>query len=207
MALRWTTALAIGVAELDAQHEELFRRLDRMLDAMLVHDRTEAVRLLAFLRSYVRDHFATEERLMREAAYPETTSHEAEHERFRAAIADLSRTLETNGASAHLVLRLERELTTWVRDHIYSTDLALGHWLVAREAAAQRDARRGDPTARPHDGVPHDGVPHDRAPDDGLPRGAAPRGAQGSGAPTNQATEASGDGLAGQGRPPAARAS
>lgn len=198
MALRWTTALAIGVAELDAQHEELFRRLDRMLDAMLVHDRSEAVRLLAFLRSYVRDHFATEERLMREAAYPETRSHEAEHERFRGTIADLTRTLDTDGASAHLVLRLERELTTWVRDHIYSTDLALGHWLVAREAAAQRDARRSEHTAPPHDGAPRDGAPRDAARRDGGP---------GSGATAKQATDAPGGDLDAQGRPPAARAS
>ena len=131
-ALRWTTALSIGVPELDAHHEELFRRVDRLLDAMLVHDRSEAVRLLAFLQTYARDHFEAEERLMRESAYPDLELHVAEHVAFSAEIAELVRTLAEQGPSASLVLRLEREVTGWLRDHIYSTDLALGRYLVSR---------------------------------------------------------------------------
>jgi hemerythrin len=137
MALRWTTALSIGVPELDGQHEELFRRVDRLLDAMLVHDRSEAVRLLAFLETHVRDHFAAEERVMHETSYPDAEQHVAEHAAFTAAIAALVGALAERGPSAWLVLRLEREVTGWVRDHIYSTDLALGRYLVARRWTQQ----------------------------------------------------------------------
>ena len=62
MAIRWTSALAIGVANLDAQHEELFRRVDRLHDAMLARDRTEAGELIRFLQRYVADHLEAEER-------------------------------------------------------------------------------------------------------------------------------------------------
>jgi hemerythrin len=135
MALRWTTALSIGVPELDGQHEELFRRFDRLLDAMLVHDRSEAARLLAFLETHVRDHLAVEERVMRETGYPDVGSHVAEHAAFTAAIAALVGALADRGPSAWLVLRLEREVTGWMRDHIYATDLALGRYLVERRWA------------------------------------------------------------------------
>ena len=49
MLLQWTTALSVGVDEIDAQHQELFRRVDRLLDAMARNDRSEAARLLEFL--------------------------------------------------------------------------------------------------------------------------------------------------------------
>ncbi len=132
MALRWTSTLSIGVTELDAQHEELFRRFDRLLDAMLAHDRSEASHLIAFLQHYVRDHFAAEERLMREVAYPDAALHAAEHVAFAAEIDALAHLLALEGASARLVLRLEREVTGWLHDHVYSTDHALARFVLAR---------------------------------------------------------------------------
>ncbi|WP_242334531.1 bacteriohemerythrin [Anaeromyxobacter sp. SG66] len=132
MALRWTSALSLGVAELDAQHEELFRRFDRLLDAMLRRDRSEATSLIGFLQHYTRDHFAAEERLMREVAYPDAALHAAEHLAFGAEIDALSNLFAVEGASARLVLRLEREVTGWLQDHVYSTDHALARFLLAR---------------------------------------------------------------------------
>ena len=149
MALRWTTALSIGVPELDAQHEELFRRVEQPVDAMLVHDRSEAVRLLAFLETYVRDHFAAEERVMRETAYPDLELHVAEHAAFTAEIAELVRTLAEQGPSARLVVSLEREVTGWLRDHLYSTDLTLGRWLVARGWTATGARTAASPRTSP----------------------------------------------------------
>ena len=115
MALRWTSTLSIGVAELDAQHEELFRRVDRLLDAMLARDRSEASCLIAFLQHHVTDHFAAEERLMREVAYPDAALHAAEHLAFAAEIAALAAMFALEGATARLVLRLEREVTSWLQ--------------------------------------------------------------------------------------------
>jgi hemerythrin len=140
MALRWTTALSIGVPELDAQHEELFGRVDRLLDAMLVHDRSEAVRLIGFLERYVEEHFDVEERLMRESGYPDLALHVAEHRAFRADIAELVGSLAADGPTARLVLRLEREVTSWLRDHVYSTDHCLARWLLSRAPAAAAPA-------------------------------------------------------------------
>lgn len=132
MALLWTTALSLGVPELDAQHAELFGRVDRLLDAMIVHDRSEAVRLIGFLERHVEEHFEAEERLMRESGYPDSALHVAEHRAFRADIAELVASLAAEGPTARLVLRLEREVTGWLRDHVYSTDHCLARWLLSR---------------------------------------------------------------------------
>jgi hemerythrin len=153
MALRWTSALSIGVAALDAQHEEFFRRVDRLLDAMLARDRSEASCLLAFLQRHVTDHFAAEERLMREVGYPDAALHAAEHLAFAAEIAALGAMFALEGATARLVLRLERDVTSWLQDHVYSTDHALARFVLALRAdqthvlaAATAPSRR--PSAR-----------------------------------------------------------
>ena len=129
MAIQWSSALAIGVAEIDIQHAELFRRVDRLHDAMLSRDRAEAVRLLEYLHQYVRAHFVLEEALMLERGYPDRAAHLAEHAAFARTVATLERDLAEHGATAALVLRLEREVSAWLQQHVYSTDGALGWWV------------------------------------------------------------------------------
>lgn len=134
MALRWTSALAIGAADLDARHEELFRRVERLHDAMLAHDRTEVARLLEFLIVYVREHFEAEEALMRRIAYPLLEQHAAEHAAFAAEVTALYESLAKEGLTARLVLAVDRRVTGWITDHVYTSDLALGRYSAGRGA-------------------------------------------------------------------------
>lgn len=136
MALQWTSTLSVGVPELDEQHQELFRRIDRLLDAVLHHDRTEAERLLAWLRGYVKDHFAAEERLMVESEYPDTERHVQEHREFARQLAEVDAEFAARGPTAAVVFALERQAVGWLRDHVYFTDVALGRWVQARRASA-----------------------------------------------------------------------
>jgi hemerythrin len=135
VALQWTSTLSVGVPELDAQHQELFRRIDRLLDAMLHNDRSEAERLLAFLRAYVVDHFAAEERLMAEVGYPDAAGHAEEHHRFAATLHEVDLEFLASGPTAALVLKLEQHAVGWLHDHVYFTDVALGRFVHARQAA------------------------------------------------------------------------
>jgi hemerythrin len=144
MAIRWTSALAIGVPDLDAQHEELFRRVDRLHDAMLARDRAEAGELIRFLQVYAAEHLAAEERLMRETRFPDEANHLAEHASFAAEVEDLAVTLEEEGVTPRLVLRLAREVSGWLRDHICESDVAL-----ARHVMAQRSPARPPPADSP----------------------------------------------------------
>ena len=140
MALHWTSALSMGDRELDAQHRELFARIDRLLDAMLRNDRSEAARLLAFLREYAVVHFAAEERLMETSAYPDAQRHVVEHRRFGATLRELDAEFREEGPTASLVLRLEREAVAWLHDHVYFTDVALGRWVMAQQGGSRQRA-------------------------------------------------------------------
>jgi hemerythrin len=140
LALQWTSALALGVPELDDQHRELFRRVDRLLDAVLRRDRAEAASTVEFLKAFVVDHFAAEERLMEESAFPEAGAHVAEHRAFGAALGDIDTQLRREGPTAALVYRLEREAVSWLEDHVCHLDVALARHLRARLRPAARPA-------------------------------------------------------------------
>jgi len=136
MALVWTQALAVGVEEIDEQHRELFRRVDRLLEAAS-GGLGEVGPLIAFLREYVARHFASEERYMDEQAYPGRAAHQAEHRRFADDLAALESELESNGPGGDVSARLHRQVGDWLRGHILVTDLALGRFV--------RRARRPEP--------------------------------------------------------------
>jgi len=133
VALSWDPSLAVGLPEIDGQHQELFVRIDRLLTAIQRGQSAgEVVRLLDYLSRYAVEHFAAEERLMEERQYPEREAHRAEHRRFEVDLAALRAELDRDGPGALLVVRVNSRVTLWLRDHIYRTDKALVAFLTDR---------------------------------------------------------------------------
>lgn len=130
MAIEWDPALEIGIREIDRQHQELFRRLDRLLEAVKAHNSAgETGRLLDYLGEYVVTHFGAEEHLMRAKSYPDYHAHKAEHDRFLMEIQTLKQHFEAEGATTVLVIKVSNRVTSWLREHIYSADRQLGNYV------------------------------------------------------------------------------
>ncbi len=134
MRLCWTPAVATGHPEVDAQHQELYARAAKLLDAILGGDRDEVARLLEFLGAYVVDHFGVEERWMVRARYPGYSSHKAEHDGFIQEYLRHSVELERSGPSALLAMRVNNWLAPWLEAHIAGTDMALVRFLARKSA-------------------------------------------------------------------------
>jgi hemerythrin len=132
MELQWTTSLSVGIAEIDAQHQELFRRAERLIVALRGGDRSEVGPLVSYLTDYVVEHFEAEEKEMRATFYPEYEAHKAAHDRFRADFAAMARDFERKGPTALVALTLHNWLSDWLRKHIGVVDLELGKFLVRR---------------------------------------------------------------------------
>jgi hemerythrin-like metal-binding protein len=134
--LEWTPALAVGHAEIDGQHEELFRRAGALSAAMARGDRTEVGRLFEFLEAYVALHFAAEEALMQRAAFPGHAHHKAAHDGF---VVELGRLRElwyaSDVATDAVAVRTTRWIADWLRTHVAETDQALASHLRAEGAA------------------------------------------------------------------------
>ncbi len=146
MPVQWTPALSVGVADIDEQHQELFVRLGKMLAAMKSGDREEMARLLDFLGEYVLTHFATEEKLMREAEYPAFAMHKAAHDHFVRDLIDVKADFKAKGPVAAVAIQLGGTVGEWIKAHIAGTDLHMARHLRAwRQAQAARKESGANP--------------------------------------------------------------
>ena len=135
MNMQWSAELATGVAEIDNQHKEIFRRFDQLFAACGEgRGKEEVLRSILFLEGYVKEHFSMEERLQMRHGYPEYSGHRAEHTRFMADVDRLAREFRTEGATLPLVIMTNKALSTWLLQHITRRDMAFARYLREQEA-------------------------------------------------------------------------
>jgi hemerythrin len=136
MVIEWTPDLAVGIPDIDRQHQEMFRTLDELVQAMReARGRVEVQRTLNFLRNYVVDHFALEQAWMETTRYRDLREHLSEHQAFLAEVGKLSQQLDDRGTSSGLVIDTCTALNSYLRQHIAVTDRALAAHLKAASAA------------------------------------------------------------------------
>lgn len=130
MAVQWNQNLAVGVADIDGQHKELFKRINDLLDALSQgKGKQELGNTLKFLEEYTRTHFSAEEKLMTKHSYPGLATQKAEHSKFMNDLADLHREFEATGASLPLLIQVQKRTVEWLVTHISRMDKELGKFL------------------------------------------------------------------------------
>jgi hemerythrin len=129
MVVSWDPALALGHAEIDAQHQELFRRLAALVAAMGAGARCDVGALFDHLGEYAARHFAAEERVMAAARYPGAKVHAAAHARFVREFAELRALYDCNGATAGVAVKTRTWVEDWLRGHIVGVDQGLARFL------------------------------------------------------------------------------
>jgi hemerythrin len=136
MGITWKKEFRIGVQEIDAQHQELFTRLDRFTGAI---EQGEGVRqlapLLKFLDDYTRRHFTAEENLQRRFSYPHLEMHIAEHRIFLKKLEGLAERLAQGEATEGLVRLTSEILQQWLVHHICNVDKVLGAFVIEHRDA------------------------------------------------------------------------
>jgi len=131
--IQWSPALAVGVPEIDAQHQELFRRAERLVSALRVGDRAEVAPLIRYLGDYILEHFAAEERYMHEIGFPGVEEHRAVHLAFREEFAAMLADYERKGATPLVALTLHNWLSDWLRRHVGGLDVEIGRFAAAKQ--------------------------------------------------------------------------
>ena len=117
--LNFTSQFEIGIAEIDAQHKELFALLAMLEENVGKRYTFQAARdALNQLTSYATIHFAIEESLMRIHGYPDLQAHMAEHERFRQQLTEFQRHI----LDADIVAKLHEFIDAWLIRHIDVSD-------------------------------------------------------------------------------------
>jgi hemerythrin len=134
----WTPAIAVGHPLIDTQHKELFSRADQLIDAMAQgRAATELAPLFEFLRSYVRQHFGSEERLMASVAYPAMAGHKLQHAEFVRRLEEDLKDFKAKGAVSAVVLDVKDLIRGWLVNHIATVDVKVAAYLKTKEPAAR----------------------------------------------------------------------
>ena len=130
----WTQDLSVGNVALDQEHQRLLAQVNTLIDA-IVSGRGPVVVTPAveFLNTYVDEHFANEEKYMRENGYPDLEAHIAVHHRFREQYAELKKKIELQGPSEELLLDIENKLARWWIEHIGVQDKKYAVFIALRE--------------------------------------------------------------------------
>lgn len=136
MPFEWDEAtMGTGVPEIDAQHQELIRRLKGLLTAMREgRSESEIGSVLDFLGEYAAWHFGEEATCMDRHRCPAAAANRSAHRRFVRVFEELATRVKAEGPKMSLTIHAERELADWVRHHIVRIDTQLRQ-CVARKGA------------------------------------------------------------------------
>lgn len=116
----WSRELNIGIRQFDAEHQNMGSLINQLHTLLVVkRDRAAADQLTDQLIQTTRTHFANEEALLTEHAYPEREAHFHEHSFLIDELRDLQRQFKAGTLSA---LAMPTFLKKWLLEHIQNTD-------------------------------------------------------------------------------------
>jgi hemerythrin-like metal-binding protein len=134
--LEWQKHFELGIPEVDHEHQELIRMINRVHETLRRNPTVEEVgAMLGEIHSLISAHFALEEKNMQALGYPGFKEHKREHESLLDDIRDTMDECTTE-------LPLDRDafsarLNAWFGEHFRTQDARL-HTYLKESAAAPR---------------------------------------------------------------------
>lgn len=130
MAIEWRKSYEIGIVEIDAQHQELFHKINNLLEACSTQKgKEEVLNTIDFLGEYVIKHFRDEEKLQTDSGYPDYYQHKLAHEQFKKDYKILKSKLDEEGVSLNFILTVNQVVVDWLVKHIAGADRTFGNYL------------------------------------------------------------------------------
>lgn len=129
--MTWSDALSVNIKEIDDQHKKLVNMLNELHDAMKSGQGAKITgSVLTGLIQYVGTHFATEEKYMKQHAYPDFIKHKAEHDDLTKKAVDLQKQFQDG--KPVLTVELLNFLKNWLSNHIMGTDKKYSPYLNSK---------------------------------------------------------------------------
>ena len=122
--LEWKPEYSVGVAAIDAEHQEMIELINTTYEKLKCGDSSEHIeQFLGEIFAGISAHFALEERMMEKARNAEYLAHKQDHEDLLDQIRDLMDIQESQvqGATDHL----QEQLGQWFAGHFATFDARL----------------------------------------------------------------------------------
>jgi hemerythrin-like metal-binding protein len=124
--IAWDPSMSTGLESIDTQHRQLIAWLNDLLAAVSEgRGRSEVEVVLDQLERYAATHFSHEEDCMARYNCPVAAQNIAAHKDFVKTFTGLREEFDRDGATAHVIVRVETELMRWLTSHIKRTDTGL----------------------------------------------------------------------------------
>jgi hemerythrin len=124
----WREDYSVGIKKIDEQHKKLVGHLNDLYEAMSTGKGKDALNsVLNGLVQYTKEHFSTEESLMKLYNYPEYEAHRQKHEKMAEHVVKLKQKVDSGEISNPR--QITDFLKEWLAKHILSTDKMYGPFL------------------------------------------------------------------------------
>jgi hemerythrin-like metal-binding protein len=133
---QWLSGYAVGVHQIDQEHQGLFAVAERMHQAMLEGQGKQHLdALLGELLEYTREHFAHEEQLMERIGYPELSEHRRQHAQLRSNV----EAMQNRAVSGETTMTIEamRFLMEWLKRHTVTSDRRIAGYMTERGLSSE----------------------------------------------------------------------
>jgi len=126
MAILWNELMSTGVPKIDEQHKELIEALNTLGNAMQAgKGKDEIEKILEFAGQYARKHFGFEEECFEKYNCPAAALNKQEHAWFVERFTVLMEEFQEKGARFSLIIKIHKELSHWLLQHICEVDMKL----------------------------------------------------------------------------------
>jgi hemerythrin len=127
----WSDRFGTGIEEIDTQHRSLFEALNRLADSFRTGDsRRMVMESLESLMDYTVGHFQTEEKYMKDRAYPGLAEHMADHARL---VGQTQALMDRFTAGKTVTMEVTIFLADLLKHHINDFDMRMARFMKERD--------------------------------------------------------------------------
>ena len=135
--LVWREGWNTNIPDIDEQHIAMANMLNQLAEVLNQSDKGQEHdralhRLLSDLLTLTREHFASEEKKMRQIGYPNYAAHKSEHMMLQAELADYI--LEIKKGKSEVDIGTLSDLKFWFIGHITTDDKAFADYYLSKRS-------------------------------------------------------------------------
>jgi len=136
----WKDNYELGVPHIDAQHKELFKRVESFLQVLRSKNRWEEKipklnETLEFMKRYVVEHFRDEEEYQRSIDYPGYEFHKQLHDDMVNYVGEVSKRYEQSNNNEQLMQEFGGRLLAWLINHVAAEDQRIADYAKKKGAS------------------------------------------------------------------------
>lgn len=133
----WKDNYELGVPVIDAQHKELFRRVESFLQVLRSKNSwTEKIpkinETLEFMQRYVVEHFRDEEKYQQSIDYPGYEIHKEIHDGMVNYVLEVSKQYEQSHNNEQLMQQFGGRLLAWLINHVAAEDQRIAEYVIKK---------------------------------------------------------------------------